>query len=83
MKEMPPISGLAERKAGEKLEDGFSWDPRFPHNDPFIFGTMISISDVTRLLRLDKSWGEIIKIFPQINENDIRDCIQYESRQLR
>ena len=53
-------------------------DPNIHFGKPCIAGTRIPVMDVLELIREGLTFAEIIRdCYPQLEEDDIRACIQY------
>jgi len=53
------------------------------HGKPVFKGTRILVSDVLELLAVGKSVGEILREYPKLNEEMIKEALMFASMVLR
>ncbi|NJE08700.1 DUF433 domain-containing protein [Thermococcus sp. M39] len=58
-------------------------DPEICHGKPVFKGTRILVSDVLEMLAAGMSIEEILKEYPQLSEEMIREAIEYAARLIR
>lgn len=54
-------------------------DPKICHGKPHIKGTRIPVHLILDLLGADETFGNILKTYPHITNEDILACIQYKA----
>ncbi|ADT83434.1 DUF5615 family PIN-like protein [Thermococcus barophilus] len=58
-------------------------DPEICHGKPVFKGTRILVSDVLEMIAAGMSIEEILKEYPQLSEEMIREAIEYAARLIR
>ena len=54
-------------------------DPRVCGSKPVIRGTRIPVAVLVAQLAEGQTWGDILKGYPELSEEDIRTALQYAS----
>lgn len=60
--------------------DRITIDPEIFQGQPCIRGMRIPVTLILKLLAVGKTHAEIISDYPEIEEDDIRQCIEYAAR---
>lgn len=63
-----------------KYSDYIEIDPGKRFGKPIIIGTRISVCDVKEWLSNGKTIEEIISDFPELNEKQVKACVEFENR---
>lgn len=67
------ISGVSDVPGYPRLAFDVQVDPRWP----VVKGTWVTVSQVVSKLEEGESWPEILRVFPELAEGDIHECLRY------
>ena len=71
----------AEKKE-RRINSIFS-DPKMLGGEPVIKGTRITVAVIVGSVADGMTFDEILKAFPQINEENIKDCLYYAAESAK
>lgn len=62
----------------EEVGNRLVFDPEISESSPIVKGTWITVSHVVSLVVDGWTWADIIRVHPELTEDDIRACLAHQ-----